>query len=46
MGRLTNEADIGDSVVGIFLLGLVGYAHSGTNGTPAEAEAMMHRLSF
>ncbi len=46
MGRLTNEADISDSVVGIVLLGLVGYAHSGTNGTLAEAEAMMHWLSF
>ena len=30
-------------IVGIFLLGLVGYAFSGENGTPAEAEAMVKK---
>jgi signal transduction histidine kinase len=30
-------------IVGIFLLGLVGYAHSGPNGTRAEAEAMVKK---
>jgi signal transduction histidine kinase len=30
-------------IVGIFLLVYVGYAHSGPNGTPAEAEAMVKK---